>query len=219
MKIFLSFLSLFFLSASFAGACGFDKPAFGSTTEQIISKYKFDLLEVKTEGEEILAEHGKVICDTLPEESMLEFTFIDDSLVKIHIQTPNKSEELLKYSQATFGESDDKDRSKSANNLTSLALWGNKEKYSVIYSSNPKLEKLDISSKNHKNLFDKISKQRGKAIDDELKAKGLGKYSNNSSSTSPNENSGATKNYDNDALKDLKRKYDRAEDAYKSRQK
>jgi hypothetical protein len=70
-----------------------------------------------------------------------------------------------------------------------LGLWAKDEGYSVVYTSytagSSTLEKLSITSKKYKKLFDGANKTKSQDIDDYLKENKLGAYS-----TDPKGNSG-----------------------------
>lgn len=238
--LIITLLSFLALNAHAASHCNFDKMQFGTTVEQVLSYYELEVLEVVKEGEFIVAEEGKVVCDALPERVRVEFSFIDDTFVKTTIQGLDESGALLTYATKIFGESDDADRKKAAGDKTLLALWAKDARQSVIYSvtkntRNESRESLTITSKLHSKLFEKISVQRGKAIDDYLKVHGLGKYGKSDGVTAPvsqsksqpkkdkgasgsNSGSGAyTGDYDANAVDELKRKYERSQDAWKKK--
>lgn len=217
-------------SSAYAGECDLTQPFFGSNSEQIISSYKLEpadpeLAKPEKTGEFVISEMGKIVCDELPDESVMEFTFIDDNFVKIKIYTPNKSEELLQYAKKTFGENDDKDREKSANGMTNMALWGKNDKWSALYSNYKNgrgdlFESLDISSKLHQKLFEKISIQKGQDIDEYLKEKGLGVYAKGYKENKGIFSMGEEDKYDiKDAgsLKELQEKFKKSQDTWKKK--
>jgi hypothetical protein len=226
MRIFITILLISLVTAAPAGACDLKNLFFGASAKQIIDQYKLVVEDVEKDGEFFITEMGKVVCDELPEQSMMEFTFIDNSLVKLKIDNKNSSAELLAYGQKEFGESDDKDRKKNSNGKVSVALWNAGEKMSIVYSTHKNArgeisEGLDISSKMHSALFEKIVEQRSKDIDKYLKANSMGKYSSSyqngtsSSSSSGVNSTGGT--YDPNALQDMKNQYDKEHDAWKKK--
>lgn len=230
MRFLLGFISLIFLPfASFA--CDLSKIAFGSNIEQTSNKYNLpEMLGADTEGEYILAEHGKVACDSLPESSMMEFVFIDNVLVEVRVNnvSDKKTQPLLDIAKKNMGDSDDNSRKKNSEGKVSVALWNDKASMIAVYSNHSKSknedkEFLGLTSKMHKKLFEKINKQKGAAIDANLKELGIGKYSSayKKQNKNSNKNDGYVSGgaYDPNALKDLKKKYDQAEEAYKNRQK
>lgn len=229
MRILIGILFTGLVIATPASACDLKNISFGDNIDRTVSKYKLEVMQVvesNKEGEFILSEMGKVVCDDLPEQSLMEFIFIDDVLVKISINNPNTSEELLKYAKEAFGENDDIDRKKASNGKTSIALWNKESRQSAIYSTHIQekqgaIENLSISSKMHGALFEKNSKAQGKIIDADLKAKGLGKYSSGYiAGYGKNSSSGSkTEEYDPNALQRMKDRYDNSDKEYKERNK
>jgi len=226
MKSVLLAIALVLSSLTVANACDLKSITFGSNTETIIKRFNIDTLDINITGEAMVSSSGENICNNLPEDSIAEFVFIDNQLVEIKLHNENKSQELLMFALKQFGENDDKDRSKNRYQQTTIALWNKDKDYSAIYSlsidDNSQTELLNMSSKNHNVLFEKIAKERGKEIDRYLKRKNLGKYSSDykkQDSTNPNSpsNSGTTTKDDGNGLKALKQKFDRAQEKYKSK--
>ena len=220
MKIFWLTLSLLFFNATLANACDLNRIIFGSSTSAIIDQYKFEVLGVDTTGETILADHGPVLCKKYPEKSFVEFMFIDDQLVEVKITNPSSTQELLEFTLKSLGENDDKDRSKNKDGKISMALWNKDKQFAAIYTlakgSDHDVELLNISSKNHKGLFEKIAKQRGQQIDAYLKQNKIGKYTPSTGISNNNDSSQATSTEDNgNGLKDMKQRFEKAQDKYK----
>lgn len=249
MRFLVITLLLSFFTFVDASACDLKKIPFGSSIDRVVNLYKLDypeILDVDKQGEFMTSEMGKVVCDELPEKAIMEFAFIDNVFVKIKIYNPDTSEALLQYAKKTFGENDDKNRKKSSDGKTSIALWNGDALYNVLYSTRTKdsggvIESIDISSKMHSGLFAKIDEQRGKDIDAYLKEKGLGKYSaeykkSNRSASSSGSSSGSApasvskgssgsdesgetvdENYNPDSLDSLKNSYEKKHKAWKKK--
>lgn len=226
MRIFTILIITYLYSAgiAYSEACNIKNLPFGNNTSQIIDEYNLDILEATTSGEFPIITMGKLVCSDLPEQAVIEFIFIDDVFVKVNINTPDTSEELLQYAQNVFGENDDHERKKSRDGKTYVALWNNNSAYSVVYSKytkpNPQqFEHLEITSKKHNKLFEQLAVQQGKAMDEYLKEHKSGKYDpsyNDSSSSNKNMLTKDT-NYDPDSLEKLKNKYDKSDEDWKRR--
>ena len=211
-------------------ACDFKNLLFGTSASHVVDRYDFNPLETEIDqmpkkGEFSIREFGNVVCKNLPEGSFVEFTFIDDSLVKVKIENESSSQPVLDELKNIFGASDDKDRKKSSDGKTMIAMWDVGEKMSVLYmlGNDPKggtVESVDISSKTHHSLFQGVVEQKNKEIDKYLKEKNLGKYnaSSKGGSSSSGVNSGTSGgSYDPDALDKLKDGYDKANEAWKEK--
>ena len=211
---------------SFSYACDFKNLLFGSSAQQMIDSYnlrKFDpFIEVESKGEFKVPSMGVDQCKDLPQDSLIEYTFIDDVFVKVFISNPHNSDELLKFANKIFGDSDDVDRALPQTNKRAMAVWnvgGDSVGKSVIYTAESNSEGLGIfsNSKTHKVLFDKVIETKGKEIDEYLKSKQSSGEINKDNGTSNEVTSdGLNKNYyDPNSLKDLEEKYRRANESWK----
>ncbi|MDA0782833.1 MAG: hypothetical protein PQ612_10080 [Rickettsiales bacterium] len=228
-KIFI-LVSLSVFVTKPALACDLKNVLFGTSASHVVDQYDFNPLEteigeVPKKGEFSIREFGNVVCKNLPDGSFIEFSFIDDSLVKVKIENNSRSQPVLDELKKIFGESDDKDRKKSPDGKTKVAMWDIGEKMSVLYmlGNDPKggtVESVDISSKMHHALFQDIVEQKNKAIDKYLQENNLGKYNTSykGGSSSSGGNSGASGgSYDPYALEKLKDGYDKANEAWKEK--
>lgn len=159
MKIFLGIAGCLFACASgTALACDFKQVPFGITAKQTVDRYKLNVLDIRSEGEFIVPDHGQKLCLDLPKQSIAEFIFINNVFVQLRIDTENVSGELKTLATESLGKSDDHDRPQAANPKSDLALWNGNNDFSVIYSAfhrgRQDIEMLEITSKKHQRLFD-----------------------------------------------------------------
>lgn len=230
MRFFFLALSIVMTIPAMAFSCNLKNSHFGSAVNQASSLYKVnsEVVNVYSDsdnrGEVIISAKGQVVCEYLPEKSMVSFTYIDNQLVNIAIKNPHDSDSLLKYAKEIFGESDDKDRKKIGNVKTTLAMWGEIPQYTVVYlagdvNGGGKSESLNITSKKHSDLFSKIAKEKENVTNTYLKNNNAIGYSGVSNSPSPaNLNArGDNKNpeYDPKALEKLKKEYDTQNETWK----
>ena len=211
-------------------ACDFKNLLFGTSASHVVDQYDFNPLETEIgempeKGQFSIREFGNVVCKNLPEGSFIEFTFIDDSLVKVKIENNSSSQPVLDELKNIFGENDDKDRKKSPEGKTKVAMWDIGEKMSVLYMlgkdfKGRTVESADISSKMHHSLFQGVVEQKNKEIAKYLKENNLGKYNASSkggSSSSVGNSGTADGSYDPDALEKLKDGYDKSNESWKEK--
>jgi hypothetical protein len=222
-------LVIFFTSYSYA--CDFKDFVFGKSAKAIIENYNMSLYypsgNINTEGEYRVVAVGIEQCKDFPKDFMIEFIFVDDVFVKIHISNPLDSDELLKFANKVFGDSDDIKRDLPQDKKRRMALWDQKslEKI-VIYTAGSKGENLIIESKlqAHQILLDKIkddeSQETNYKTNDSVRSKNSsgGSSDNNNSSSDDIKSNGLNKNhYNPDSLKDLQENYKKANEAWKEK--
>lgn len=219
MKILAYSLSII-LAASGAFACDLNKFPFGQNQEQVRNQYGIMPMPLMQNNTEMLAEHGKVICDKWPEDSLVEFHFIDNNLTNINIGNVSANIAIFDLAQKAFGENDDKDRKSAKIKNKRVAIWSKDKSYVAIYASAPSgnliEERLSIASKKHQPLIDKDNLKKGLALDKYMKENKLGKYKSSTSTSNgtssgnykaPADLRGSTGNYDANALRNLEKEY------------
>lgn len=186
-------ITFLFTTSAYAENCNLKNLDFGINQEKLKKNYTLDLPDVATEGEENIISGAAEICKDMPEKSIIEFTMIDDKFVQMRIVHEGTGT-LLKYANNIFGEMDnaEKDQKKlKPGRKTKLGLWSKDNDYNVTYTTHiagkKNFEKLIITSKKYKNLFDKANETKSKAAIDYLKEKrtGMGASTDGNGATKP----------------------------------
>lgn len=172
-----------FTASANASNCNFGNLNFGITQEKLKSEFKLETLDVASTGEATIPTGAPEVCKELPETAVVEFMLIDDKFVQMSIVNENTSHALFSYATKLFGERDNKDKDPTKPTPPEeikLGMWTKSNDYSVIYKaynvSKKEMEKLVITSRNHKDSFSAANKTKSQAIDDYLRQNNLGKY-------------------------------------------
>lgn len=174
---------LVFTANARADNCDVKNLDFGSSQEHLKKQYSINEPDVAENGEESLVAAAVDICKEMPEKSILRFVLIDNKFVQLRIRNEETEGLLLKYANSVFGEMDnvEKDVKKlKKGRKTKLGLWSSNKDFNVVYTvyaaGRKNFENLVITSKNYKNLFDKVNEAKSKAADDYLRENHLGGY-------------------------------------------
>lgn len=194
MRLFnylLAGISLAVLTGANAYACGLDDVKFGGSMDAVAKIYNITTKPGMTSGEAHLETTGKRLCSEFPDDTFIDFVFIDNQFVQIKIETPNIDGSLKKIAEKYFGDGDGKSKAKkegkpvedskaNKKDKTNHDIWASDKNKIIMYSAyneNGKdVEFIGITSRKHKTLFNNINQSIEQAIDEDLKKSGSGKY-------------------------------------------
>ena len=164
MRFFIAIFIVGLIAASPASACNLKDISFGDKTKHVVDQFDLDVLTIKKKGETAIPERGQKICSELQKDSLVEFIFMDNTLIQLKISNTNVNNNLRQHAKEWFGENDDSKRAQVTDSNSNMALWNKDSEKSVIYSSflrgRENMEILEITSKNHQSLFNKMFEER-----------------------------------------------------------
>lgn len=156
------------LTTNNAFACDIRNFAFGEDTADIVEQFDLDPLFDRGARRVEIATRGGA-CPGLPNNTEMKFVFLYNTFVQVVLERLNSKQALLDHAEKYLSAAP-RPNEAHPDSQTFQHIWGHNNHYLVMYSTYQRgttpMEYLEITSRNHEDLFEKAHAEEEKMFND-----------------------------------------------------